>query len=143
MASSSTNNVIPMPQSPCVDLKTGLPTIPWYRYWLQPSLGFIPTDGVVTIEQGGTGETTAEGAFNALAPAGSDGDVLVFLDGAWTAELLTTTLVPEGDNLYFTTLRAQDAVGGILKNSGSITWKYASGTSISAQADLFYLMACQ
>lgn len=143
MASSSTNNRIPVPKTPVMDPKTGFPTIPWYRYWLQPALNFIPTDGVVSIAQGGTGEITGQAAFNALAPAGSNGDMLIFEDGSWTVELASTTNIIEGSNLYFTAQRAEDAVGGILKNTGSITWSYLSGTSIKAQADLFYLMACQ
>jgi len=56
----------------------------------------------------------------------------------------TTDQLNEGQfNLYFTNRRAQDAVASILQNTGSITWTYTGGASIKAQADLFYLMACQ
>ena len=57
----------------------------------------------------------------------------------------TTDDVDEGQfNLYFTNLRAQNAVGGILQNTGSILFTYSGAPTapkISAQADLFYLMA--
>ncbi len=57
----------------------------------------------------------------------------------------TTDDVDEGQfNLYFTNLRAQNAVGGILQNTGSILLTYSGAPTapkISAQADLFYLMA--
>lgn len=40
---------------------------------------------------------------------------------------LTTTQIPEGASEYFTSERAQDAVGGILTNSSSITLSYDDG----------------
>jgi hypothetical protein len=54
-----------------------------------------------------------------------------------TAKLLlstdSTTLLPEGTNLYFTDERAQDAVGTILSDSSSIDFTYNdAGASISA-----------
>lgn len=57
----------------------------------------------------------------------------------------TTDDVNEGQwNLYFTNLRAQNAVGSILQNTGSILLTYSGAPTapkISAQADLFYLLA--
>src|ERR1043165_1699859 len=41
---------------------------------------------------------------------------------------LTTTDVPEGDNLYFTDERAQDAVGSIISSTDSITLTYDDDT---------------
>lgn len=39
----------------------------------------------VGIADGGTGETTAAAAFDALAPAGTEGDVMTFTGGAWVS----------------------------------------------------------
>lgn len=50
-----------------------------------------------------------------------------------TLELTTTDDLQEGQfNFYFTALRAQDAVGGILADSGNVTLTYIGGTSITA-----------
>ena len=52
-------------------------------------------------------------------------------EALWGAK--STTDLPEGTNLYFTDERAQDAVGGILVDSGSIDFTYDDATpSITA-----------
>src|SRR5580692_10030407 len=50
-----------------------------------------------------------------------------------TGSITTTDELDEGEyNLYFTDLRAQDAVGSILANTPNIVLTYVAGTSISA-----------
>lgn len=55
------------------------------------------------------------------------------VNGETGAVVLSTTDIPEGSNLYYTDERAQDAVGGILSDSGDIDFTYTDATpSISA-----------
>lgn len=42
---------------------------------------------------------------------------------------LTTSLIPEGSNLYFTDERAEDAVGGILTDTATIDFTYNDGAN--------------
>ncbi len=52
---------------------------------------------------------------------------------AGTGTITTTDDLDEGQwNLWFTSRRAQDAVGGILANSANVTLAYVGGTSITA-----------
>lgn len=48
-------NFLPMPKVPVVDLKTGLPTIPWYQFWNQPNVQSLTITGTLGVTSGGTG----------------------------------------------------------------------------------------
>jgi hypothetical protein len=91
--------------------------------------------GINLYDQNGNVITASQ--WNALLTAASGSS-----NANISLSSFTTDDLDEGAfNLYFTNLRAQNAVASILQNTGSITWSYVSGTSIKAQADLFYLQA--
>lgn len=75
---------------------------------------------------GGGGGVTDHGLLSGLA----DDDHLQYLTSpranTWLATKTTSNLL-EGSNQYFTNERAQDAVGGILTNSSSVTLTYNDG----------------
>jgi hypothetical protein len=109
-----------------------------YRVSNQPyTVDLAATDGAVigTNLWDSEGNLITQAQWNALL-SGTSASPSVNLANATTDDL------DEGEyNLYFTNLRAQNAVGSILKNTGSIIFTYTTGASITAQADLFYLMA--
>ncbi|KZC17011.1 hypothetical protein RHOFW510R12_01545 [Rhodanobacter sp. FW510-R12] len=81
----------------------------------------------------------AQIGVNLLLPDGTVGTLaqLAALFGstatAGTGTITTTDDLEEGQwNLWFTSRRAQDAVGGILANSTNVTLAYVGGTSITA-----------
>lgn len=63
---------------------------------------------------------------------GSIAAAVTFVNGQTGVVMLTTADIPEVTNLYFTNARAQDAVGGILTNTSTISFTYTSHTSIAA-----------
>lgn len=74
----------------------------------------------VDIADGGTGETTAAAAFAALAPAGTEGDVMTFTGGAWSAE---TPAVASGDYILIREEQNDGTNGGGITGSTSpVTW---------------------
>jgi len=59
-------------------------------------------------------------------------NAVVSVNGQTGIVSLVTSDIPEGTNLYFTNLRAQDAVGAIVANSSKVSLTYVSGTSLTA-----------
>ncbi len=59
---------------------------------------------------------------------------LAYVDGSGTLTItvdlseLSTSTLPEGSNLYFTDERAQDAVGGIVASTATVTMAYSDAT---------------
>lgn len=65
--------------------------------------------------------------------AHSGADSVLSVNGSSGVVVLTTSDIAEGSNLYFTTERAQDAVGGALTDTSTIDFTYDdSGNSITA-----------
>lgn len=132
------NLTIPVQQQPVLDTR-GCMSIPWYRYFQNAQ---STNNNLISIPNGkllgnDSGQNGMPGPISIGQGLVLSGGTLSALAGAQNTDQL-----PEGlYHLYFTTLRAQDAVGSIFRNTGSITFSYMAGTSIKAQADLFYLMA--
>lgn len=89
---------IPSSRVDIIDPRTGMISREWYRFFLNlfnlaggggnqtslddlqlgpPQSGSGVFDGVLPISQGGTGQTTATTAFNALSPITTTGDLIV------------------------------------------------------------------
>jgi hypothetical protein len=150
-------NRIPMPQSPAVDLKTGYPTMPWYRYWNQPQFQSSGSDSVITIEEGGTGQTSASAAFTSLAPESADGDFLFFNGTQWQGESLSglfdssstviATFNPSSNNYTLSLVPvSNDGVGTLQQTSFDLFGRLAGSepattTNLPEGTNLYYTNA--
>jgi hypothetical protein len=70
MTGNPSSTFIPMPQSPAIDLRTGYPTMEWYRYWEQPAFSSITITGTLPVASGGTGISsgTSGGVLGFIGP---------------------------------------------------------------------------
>jgi hypothetical protein len=75
-----------------------------------------------------SGNVITQAQWNALTSGSSGTQPGNIALGNYTTDDLNEGTV----NLYFTALRAQNAVGGILENSANVTLAYVAGTSIEA-----------
>jgi hypothetical protein len=87
-------------------------------------LGTVATESTVPINKGGTGQTTATAAFDALAPTGSKGDLVVHNGTESVALAVGTT------NNHVLTVDSSTATG--------LKWAAASGGSGSVATDTIW-----
>lgn len=88
----------------------------------------LDIDSTVTLT---TGQVLLYDSTKAIADKSAAG----YPGKPWVPTALSTTIVSEGDNLYFTSDRAKDAVGGMLTDTSSIDFTYNSETKV-ATADV-------
>jgi hypothetical protein len=81
--------------------------------WMQPT--FTNLSGTATISQGGTGQTTASGAFNSLSPLSTEGDLLYYHASA-------NTRLAAGGNGQCLVSNGTDPVWGTCSGSSSFAW---------------------
>jgi|SRR5215469_16552632 len=131
---SGVNLTLPIQQQPVIDSR-GCMTLPWYRYYQNAQ---TTNNNLISIPNGtllgnNSGQTGIPGPI-------SIGKGLLLEGGALSAiesTLKSTDDLPEGRvNLYYTSRRAQDAVGEILTSPGSVIFNYTPGVSISADINL-------
>ncbi len=81
--------------------------------WIQPTFGNV--SGTAAISQGGTGQTTASSAFNALSPLTTEGDILYYHSSA-------NTRLAKGANGQCLTSNGTDPVwGSCSTGNGTVT----------------------
>lgn len=128
--SQPVNLTLPTSRQPVTD-GAGFMTIPWYRYFQNSqstnnNFVSIPSGTILGNDSGSQGVASAIGIGSGLSLSNGVLSAVSSFSG-------TTDNVPEGThNLYFTNLRAQDAIGQILANDSNITFSYARGASITA-----------
>jgi hypothetical protein len=128
--SQTINLTLPTSRQPVTD-SAGFMTIPWYRYFQNSqstnnNFVSIPSGTILGNDSGSQGAPSAIGIGSGLSLSNGVLSAVSSFSG-------TTDNVPEGThNLYFTNLRAQDAIGQILSNDANITFSYARGSSITA-----------
>ncbi|MFZ0963215.1 MAG: hypothetical protein WAO35_20330 [Terriglobia bacterium] len=92
--------------------------------------GFSNLGGTATVSQGGTGQTTASGAFNTLSPLSTEGDFLYYHSSA-------NTRLGVGSNGQCLTSNGSDPVWGSCSGSSSLAWS----TLVNPTANLTLAMS--
>lgn len=93
---------------------------------------YLSDNNIIVEGTNNTNETTLNftdpTADRTITFKDESGTVAFTADITSAIDALTTTVIEEGTNLYFTDERAQDAVGGIVSGSNSLAVSYNDGT---------------